>query len=224
MLLTLCSLRLSAGLSCQASWLALVYSGSLDTCSCVCLRGFTEFHTFSSSSCTRLRFPRALCIWQSLVGVVRLRSTGSPIYLGDDFQICFRIQHFLVRHRIHVYASPRGSLDEFHTFFHVFQEVPQLQFIVQVVVSSVIAQRQIPVRAVRSWKSAHIPVPCLWQSLRCPRSTGVLDYFWEMTSWLRPCIWQSLVCLSCPWCLARQWTHFLRQSTVTFGRDASGKC
>ena len=36
----------------------------------------------------------------------------------------------------------------------------------------------------------------------------MLDYFWEMTSWLRPCIWQSLVCLSCPWCLARQWIHF----------------
>ena len=48
-------------------------------------------------------------------------------------------------------------------------------------------------RAVRTRKSEHIPASC------CPRSTGVLDYFWEMTSWLRPCIWQSLVCLSCLW-------------------------
>ena len=54
-------------------------------------------------------------------------------------------------------------------------------------------------RAVRTRKSEHIPASCLWQSLRCPRSTGVLDYFWEMSSWLRLCIWQSLVCLSCLW-------------------------
>ena len=41
-------------------------------------------------------------------------------------------------------------------------------------------------RAVRTWKSELIPAPCLWQSLHCPRSTGVLDYFWEITSGWMP--------------------------------------
>ena len=55
--------------------------------------------------------------------------------------------------------------------------------------------RRLPgARAVRPWKSGHIPAPCLWQSLRCWRRTGMLGYFFYARR-----IWQSLVCLSCPW-------------------------
>ena len=35
----------------------------------------------------------------------------------------FRIHHFLVRQRIHVSASPRGYVEEFHTFFYVFWDL-----------------------------------------------------------------------------------------------------
>ena len=89
----------------------LVYSGSLpvDTCSCVSPRDFTEFHTFRRLHALGYGSPRAPCIWQSLVLVLRSRSTGSPI------------RRFLVRQRIHVHASPWGSLDEFHTFFYVWR-------------------------------------------------------------------------------------------------------
>ena len=41
-------------------------------------------------------------------------------------------------------------------------------------------------RAVRTWKSELIPAPCLGQSLRCPRSTGVLDDVWGITSGRMP--------------------------------------
>ena len=67
-------------------------------------------------------------------------------------------------------------------------------------------------RAVRSWKSEHIPAPCLWQSLCCLRSTGMLVLFLGDDFMVAPAVSGSTV------------DTYLRQSTVAFGRDASGKC
>ena len=79
-------------------------------------------------------------------------------------------------------------------------------------------------RAVRSWMSGHIPAPCLWQSLRCRRSTGMLGYFWEMTSSSRPSYLVFTCLLVLPVvCLARQWIHFYVSLQRLLGDTASGK-
>ena len=79
--------------------------------------------------------------------------------------------------------------------------------------------------AVRSWKYGHIPAPCLWQSLRCRRSTGMFGYFWEMASWLRPSYLAVTCLLVFPVvCLARQWIQFYVSLQWLLGEMASGKC
>ena len=65
-------------------------------------------------------------------------------------------------------------------------------------------------RAVRSWKSGHIPAPCLLQSLRCQRCTGMMGYFWEMTSWFKMSMYSAL-------CLVRLWIHAHASVHETFG-------
>ena len=110
----------SAMLGLRWYMLRVSYGGCLD----VCFPFFMGRWTRTLRSALAFTAP---CIWQSLVSV-RSRSTGSPIYLGDDFRICLRIQHFLVRQRIHIHASPRRLRE----FTHFLRESGRRIFILEV--------------------------------------------------------------------------------------------
>ena len=93
------------------------------------------------------------------------------------FGYSFRIHHFLVRQRIHVSASPRGYVEEFHTFFPrvLGPRIPRSML-----------------GAVHTWKSGVLlQAPHIWQSCQSMVAFGRIPRISHAKVTLDPEVWTT---------------------------------